>query len=270
MKIAKILIGLILVLVGVPMVYGSDLDNFENSVSDSDSGGGRGGRDRDRGRRDWDDDDDSGDFFLSGLINGLLGSGSSRHHSSRDRDRDRDSESDGGGSLDLDFSDDHVPGGFCVPTFRTDVSWQHVNSDMEAIDYRVQVGYGPFALDYNQTRFNEWDPDDGMDIHRVMALLRISSHDQFEIDLGVGTFTIDGERNHTEWAATIPVIFAPSEYVAFEFRPVWTMDRGHTIQDFDLNGCFKLGNVGFRGGYRWLMTETQSLNGPYVGITVRF
>ncbi len=275
-SIGRIAIIMFVMLSMMPSVYASDLDSFESSTSSSSGGGTRdSGSGRGRGSSShYDDDDDDYSFgvnIFSGLINGLFGSGGrdrGRSHYDDDRDHGRSR-----GRVDIDignFDSEHIPGGFCVPYFRSDIAWQYIKSDIEAIDYRVQAGAGMFAIDFNHTRFNEWYPSDGMDIYRAFGLLRLSANNVFELDLGLGTYTIDGESSHTGMAATMPIIIAPTEYLAFEFRPVWTEIHNNQIKDFDLNVSLKYGHVGFRGGYRWLETETQSLNGPYLGMTVRF
>ena len=47
-----------------------------------------------------------------------------------------------------------------IPFARIDAGYQDVDSDVEGSDYRIEGGYGPLAVHFNQTHFPEKTTDD--------------------------------------------------------------------------------------------------------------
>ncbi|UCG59105.1 MAG: hypothetical protein JSU70_06270, partial [Phycisphaerales bacterium] len=104
-------------------------------------------------------------------------------------------------NLDLDARE---PGDPLIPFVRFDAAYQDVESDVEALDYRVQVGYGPIGFELNHTRYWEQVPSDRLDIYRLYGLYRLSFGNMIEADLGLGAIILDGDERNTGVSTTTP------------------------------------------------------------------
>jgi len=157
-----------------------------------------------------------------------------------------------------------------IPFFRLDAAYQNVDSDVDAIDVRAELGYGPVALSIRDTNYQESDPDDELEIFQMHALYRMSFSETFEVDAGLGILTIDGNDQNSGFSLTMPVLIRSTENLGFEFRPSWSSVNGNLIQDYDVGAMFGMRFVSLRAGYRWIESENTSLNGPYLGISIHF
>jgi hypothetical protein len=153
-----------------------------------------------------------------------------------------------------------------LPFMRFDFGYQWVESDIDAYDYRGEIGYGPIALCYNQTRYQESGPADELDLIRVYGLYRMSFGPYLEVDVGLGKLTLDGNARDTRFSFTVPVRIHPSEYVAIEIRPAFS----ENIDDVDIGVLLTPRYLSLRAGYRWVSSPGASLNGPYAGASVHF
>lgn len=162
------------------------------------------------------------------------------------------------------------PGDPLIPFVRFDAAYQDVQSDVEAFDYRVQVGYGPLALELNQTRYWEQAPPDSLDIYRVYGLYRLSIGNVLEVDTGLGAIIIDGAETNTGLSATTPILLHPVDWLVAEFRPMWSDIHGSVTQEYEVALLLNYGYVALRGGYRWTTSPLESLDGPFVGFSVRY
>jgi len=158
-------------------------------------------------------------------------------------------------------------GEFLIPFVRLDTSYQNVESDVDAFDYRVELGYGPFGIQTRQPRYREEDTSDELDIYQTHALYRMSIGNNVEIDLGLGQFAIEGNKKNSGPSFTMPIIFHYNEYMGIEFRPVWANINENNIKDYDLALLCGWRYISVRVGYRWLESENQSLNGPFIGLS---
>ncbi len=163
-----------------------------------------------------------------------------------------------------------------LPILKVDVNYQRLQSDITAIDGRVEVGYGPFGISYRGTRFREVErpeegkPSDIMNLHEIYALYRISGTKYFEIDLGLGQATLEGNESHSGPSFTIPVKIHPLSWLGFHVAPAVSGIRGNPIYEMDGSILFTTGLISLRAGYRWLSTENETLNGPYAGFSVHY
>jgi len=157
-----------------------------------------------------------------------------------------------------------------IPIIRLEGIYQGVESDVDAFDWRVEGGYGPLALEYRRTHYNEEDPSDELDVTQVFGLLRLWFGGEVEVDVGLGTVSIKGEEDNSAMAFTLPISYRPVEWCGVEFRPVWATLNGNETRDYDVGLSLGARYVCLRGGYRWMQSGAASLNGPYVGVSVQF
>lgn len=152
-----------------------------------------------------------------------------------------------------------------IPFARLDLSYQYVESDIDALDLRTEAGYGPFGIHVNATRYQEHDPNNELDMIRVAGLYRMSFGPYVETQLGFGSLAIDGQHSTSRFLFTTPVLVHPHENWGIEFRPTWS----ENIQDYDLALMMTFKHTSLKLGYRWLISPNQNLDGPYAGISMR-
>lgn len=157
-----------------------------------------------------------------------------------------------------------------IPFARIDVNYQSVNSDIDARDSRVELGFGPFGVQYRRTKYDEDNPDDSLTIEQWHGLYRMSLGDYLEIDLGYGRFTLDGNATSRGSSFTLPVLYRPTKNIGIEWRPTWSSINGSDISDHDLGIHFRYQIAALRVGYRWLEAGEADLNGPYIGLAMHF
>jgi hypothetical protein len=156
------------------------------------------------------------------------------------------------------------------PFARVDASYQHMSSRLKAQDYFVELGYDPIALSGRFTHYMETDPDDSMDAIEVFLLYRMEFVKKFEVDLGIGDMLLDGESSHSGISFTVPVKFKPVDYVWLEFRPAIASINGNFMQDYDLSAHVGWRYASVKAGYRWYMSPNETLDGPYLGVSIYY
>ena len=162
------------------------------------------------------------------------------------------------------------PGKVLIPFLSVGFNYQDVESDVHALDYHLEGGYGPVSVHFNLSHFKEDEPNDTLDLYRIHALYRMLLSRDFEWDIGFGALTIDGTDENTGFSFTSPLIFRPEGLLALEFRPAWADVNGTSIADYDVSLLFGPRYTFLRAGYRWVESDTESLNGPYGGISLRY
>ncbi len=239
-------------------VRGGTLERFEEDAtkdrSDHDS------------RRDssWDDDEDAWDSFLRdfglGLFAGLVLAPADASWARVSGDADHLAQ------VDLEARELGDP---LLPFVRLDFAYLDVESDVEALDYRAQVGYGPFAVELNQTRYEEEDPSSQLDFYRIWGLYRLSYGERIEIDLGAGGVILDGDDCNSGFSVTTPVLVQACDWLLIEFRPVWSTIHGSDIDEYEAGVLFNWESLAIKAGYRWTRSPNMSLDGPFFGLTIR-
>ena len=162
------------------------------------------------------------------------------------------------------------PGDPLLPFIRFDASYLAIDPDVDAFDYRIQLGYGTFAFELNQTRYEEKDPPDQLDFYRLYGLLRFSYSDKIEVDLGVGSLILEGDERHSGLSTTTPIIIHPYDWLIVEFRPMWSNVNGSAIDEYELGFLFNYDFAAIKAGYRWTHSPHESLDGPFIGASIRY
>ena len=179
---------------------------------------------------------------------------------------------------------EHLLGEATVPYVRVDYNWQSVDSDTDANDVRVEVGYKLLAFHYRTTMFKTPSENQDLDINQYYGVLRYGGYrpdflpGTFEAGVGVGVsqFKLESSgstRDESGMALTFPLKYYPVEWFGVEFRPAWyTWLQGNRVSDYDLSASFGYRYVQVRAGYRWLgfRGSSEDLDGPYAGLSVSF
>jgi hypothetical protein len=166
--------------------------------------------------------------------------------------------------------DQHLPGGALLPVVRLDLSYQAVESDVAALDVRGEIGYAMLGVAIRNTHYWEKEPRNQLNVAQLHALARIPVADPLEFDIGLGSLFLAGDKTYSGFSFTTPLLYHPSEHFGVEFRPVWSNLEGSTIQDYDLAMLLGWRYVSLKAGYRWFLSNTASLNGPELGLVLRW
>ncbi|TNC83624.1 MAG: hypothetical protein CSH37_13475 [Thalassolituus sp.] len=158
------------------------------------------------------------------------------------------------------------PGEPLVPFIRFDLDIYTPSSTVSARDLRLETGYGAVAVGYGQSRLRERNPSDSLDISQVYGLYRMSLGSHFEVDFGVGSLKVDGEKNQSYSYVTTPILLHASKNVGVEYRP----SLAGNLSSHDLSVQMKIDFASVKVGYKKLSTDTRSLNGPYIGIALYY
>ena len=175
----------------------------------------------------------------------------------------------------------HALGGATVPYARLDYAWQSIDSDTDANDARVELGYKMLAFHGRITMYSNKELGQDLDISQYYGVLRYGGYrpdfvpGAFEFGVGFGGAGLKledsiGTIEDSSFAWTIILKYYPLEWLGFEFRPAW-YSFDENIGDYDLSASLGWRYVQLRGGYRWMSLQGDSWNsGPYAGVSVSF
>lgn len=157
-----------------------------------------------------------------------------------------------------------------LPSLRVDGSYQNVLSDVGAFDLRAEGGYDFLAVQGRFTYYTEEEPDDELWLNYIHGVLRLSVGEHLALGPGAGVTILSGNNRNSGFSWTLPILFYPRKSVGIEFRPVWSWINENPIDDYDVSLVLGSKHAAFRAGYRWVNADSESLDGPYMGVTVRF
>lgn len=157
-----------------------------------------------------------------------------------------------------------------LPFIRGDVHYQWVDSDVYALDGRLEAGVGPMALQLRSTRFKESSPDDSLTITYVHGLFRMSGSRLFEWDLGLGSMSMEGNERHSGFSMTFPLSSYPFEHFGLRLVPTLSGINGNVIKDMDVSMALVYPFAAVQLGYRNIEANGVTLNGPYAGLSFYF
>jgi len=186
----------------------------------------------------------------------------------------------------------HELGQATVPYARFDYNRQSIDSNIDADDVRIEVGYKALAFHVRTTMYEDTFAGEKLDINQYYGVLRYGGYrpgflpGTFEFGTGFGAAQVKLEYPETEkpdgtidpagtirdatFAWTILLKYYPLEWLGVEFRPAW-YSFDENVGDYDLSASLGWRYVQFRGGYRWMTLAGDSWNdGPYAGVSVSF
>jgi hypothetical protein len=152
-----------------------------------------------------------------------------------------------------------------IPFARVDLAYQNVASDVDAADVRAEGGFGPVGIQGRFTRYWEQTPETILDLGAVFGAYRMSFGAHVEADLGLGVLTMNGEDTTARFSVALPVLVHPGKHWGVEFRPAWASG----VSDYDFALLLSCPYTSVKLGYRWLASQHESLDGPYVGVSLR-
>lgn len=157
-----------------------------------------------------------------------------------------------------------------LPFFQYDHKYLKVNSDIDARENGLEVGYGPIGFSYRQTGFCEETPSDELTLTQYHLLLRISRKSSGEFGLGIGSLVMHGNDDHSGLSITFPIKLYPSDSLGVQFKPTYSWINGNSIDEYDLSLAYTIRYASIQLGYRFLEANGKELNGPYLGFSVYY
>lgn len=157
-----------------------------------------------------------------------------------------------------------------IPFARLDISYNQVSSSILALHSRAEVGYGPFGFEMRQASYSESAPDASLDVEQYHLLYRMSFGDHVELDLGLGEYTISGVAVNSGKSSTAHLLIHPNEKLGIEVRPSWATINGNGIRDHEYAISYGERFWAVCMGYRLLEGPTTNLNGPFIGVSLRY
>lgn len=153
---------------------------------------------------------------------------------------------------------------------RLDAAYQNVETDVWALDFFGEAGYDRIGIILKDTEYYEDEPSDELRILYFLGFLKFGIEEILIAGAGVGGIIVEGDTAQSGYAFALPVRIRASKYFGAEFLGIWSSVNDNPIKDYDIGAVAGHENISAKAGYRWVMTENESLNGPYAGITVRF
>jgi hypothetical protein len=162
-------------------------------------------------------------------------------------------------------------GSTLTPLLRVDSLYQSLDNSLDAVDLRIEAGFGPLALQVRRTWYDEKGVDTGeLQLTQAHVLYRMQFLGRVGLDVGVGPAVLDGINRYEAVSWTTPVQFRFNENLSAEFRPMWVTFDGSDVRDYELGLVAGWPHFGLKAGYRWLKNADQSLDAPVVGISARW
>lgn len=157
-----------------------------------------------------------------------------------------------------------------LPFFRFDLAYQDMESGVDALDGRLEAGYGPAALQYRLTRMRQARTQERLDLSYVHGLYRISGSDVFEIGIGLGQIALEGEARNSGPSLTLPLNVYPLPEIGIRLVPTWSDINSNSIRDYDASVAYVQRYFSVRLGYREIQSYQERLRGPYAGISFHY
>jgi hypothetical protein len=81
---------------------------------------------------------------------------------------------------------------------------------------------------------------------------------------------MEGNETNTGFSLTTPLyVFLPKKCSVF-LRPNWGWINGNAIQDYKLGFLWSRKFISLQGGYRFVKSGKETLNGPFIGFNLHY
>lgn len=280
LKVLIIFTVIISILTVTPLAAASDLDEFEEAATSAKTDQGTADEDKDKDKKDKEDKEDGvsqslsededvslfGLFFggfIEVIVEGIfseLEQGAKKSLARVDEDK----------KIDTREVEIRRTGEPTLPFLQYEHNYVKVNSDIDARENGLEVGYGPIGFSCRQTDFREEDPSDELTLNYYHLLLRISGSSSGELGIGIGSLVMDGNDDHSGFSITFPIKFYPGDSLGFRFKPTFSWINGNSIDEYDLSLAYTIRYASIQLGYRFLEAEGKELNGSYFGFAAHY
>lgn len=154
--------------------------------------------------------------------------------------------------------------------FRVESSYQHLaRSDVQGLVTRAEAIYHVVGVGGEFVRYWEDSPNQHLDVASMDAVLRLVATKTVRFTLVAGAREIAGRHSHWGAGGGLGLGLYPTDWLGFEADA-----RGYRVSDrrqFDLRigALFRIPRFPYlavRGGYRALLYQGESLDGPEIGL----
>ncbi len=113
--------------------------------------------------------------------------------------------------------------------------------------------------------------EDKLNIFQLSGFLKIISEPQIDWDLGLSSYTIEGNQFNTGLFAYSNLTIKPNNYLSIRLRPSVGKINGNTISDIEASfGVSYIKGLIGKMGYQAIITPNTSLHGPFMGVEYGF
>lgn len=162
------------------------------------------------------------------------------------------------------------PGSGFTPRLRADYGLMRVSSRIGATIVNVEGGDDHMGFWVRDTLFEERDPDATLRVQNYFLLFRVAGNGGPELNLGLGGTKVSGEDENSGIAYVARLRAKSQEGWVFEGRHSGASINGNDLSDSEIGASLERPYVALTGGYRWLKSPHMLLDGPFVGISVRY
>lgn len=157
-----------------------------------------------------------------------------------------------------------------LPLVGADINFQTVSQQINAVDGRAELGYGPMAVQLRGAHFSDKEYAESLNVAHAHALFRISGNPAFQVNFGLGGVLLNGKNTNSGLSTTIPTAIFPRDAWGARFVPTWSWINGNRISDYDGSLEYTQRFYSGRLGYRTSYAGDQSLSGPYIGFSFHY
>jgi len=156
-----------------------------------------------------------------------------------------------------------------LPLLRYDNYYSHLNANQDSIDQRMEVGWGPVAVEYRRTSFTQAVPAYQLLWEQRNFLWRLTFGSHVGINYGIGDAILTGATMNFGSSGVFQLFIHGRRY-GLEYRSVGTsFESGAYQSDEDLTLMLHLGAGSLSVGYRRLAIPGNVLSGYYLGYSLR-
>ncbi|WP_419659865.1 hypothetical protein [Desulfosarcina variabilis] len=155
--------------------------------------------------------------------------------------------------------------------FRADAAYRFVDKNIYAWDFHVEMCYSVFGISISDSEYYEDEPANELRLTYVHGFLHLPPiTDSVDLNVAAGSVTMKGDESNSGYSISLPVRINLRKYLFLEVRPVWSWIHHSPIKDCEV--CITAGheNISAKVGYRFVASENESLDGPFIGLTFKF
>ncbi len=162
------------------------------------------------------------------------------------------------------------PGEILIPFYRFNINKQHVSDQINAVDFKIEIGKGAIGLEFRSTKYNDDITLEELEYNQIQYFHRMSFGNKIGLNLGIGYGQMDGVYSFDGLILSAPILFHNSRHLGFEIRPSVFNTDGVSVSDLDLSVLYTYRKLAFRIGHRSLESPNVDIDGYYIGFDFIF
>ena len=157
-----------------------------------------------------------------------------------------------------------------IALVRSDTTLQMIQTDLFALDERIEVGYGALGAAGRYTLYFETDTPAKIQLWTAHLLYRMSIADAVEISPGLGAFGMTGDNQYQGFSLTLPIRVNIERHFSLEMASTFNFYPSGAV-GADFEGALLLDWSGFNPRVGWRSYGTSGggyLQGFFAGLTL--